>query len=306
MNTSITAASFMLFALSTSLFAAERFAAEHFTAEPKAMNAAQFFANPEVQALAPGAFAVQASAVPALKAIARTAPLQRDALLASIHADSGLSAEIAAWPTIGWPRQLAAIKRVMELECEANQCALPPLVVHDDEIGHGPAFFEFDPDQPGTGTVHLWPKALAEEKSPYASLLLAIHETRHSWQFQLAFSGARTSTKHGCGLPDPDLVSGFAAGFRAQKKLGRKLSFCDFCTMHHEHEAFQTGNYVVGMLTGWSVDTNDMGCWSSQFTPAGLSKIDLLGIVSQYGADQLLTVFNTLEKPHYISLGGTF
>lgn len=269
--------------------------------DPKApLLPARFFANPAIQDQAPGAFAVQASAVPALQGLARIAPAQRDALVAAIRADSALSDEVKNWATIGWPRQEAAIRKIMDLECTANRCAIPPLVVHGpDEIGRGPAYFEFTPDTPGTGIVHLWPRHIAEETNPYAGLLLAIHETRHSWQFQVAFNG-----KHGCGVTDPAIVAAFASGFRAQKALDRKLSFCDFCTMHHEHEAFQTGNYVVGMLTGWSVDTNDMGCHSSQFDASGVSKIDILKIAEEYGADQILTVFNMLEKPQFISFGG--
>lgn len=278
------------------------------------LDPARFFANPAIQDQAPGAFAVQAGAVPALKGLARIAPAQRDALVAAIRADSALLDEVKNWATIGWPRQEAAIRKIMDLECTANRCAIPPLVVHGpDEIGRGPAYFEFTPDTPGTGIVHLWPRHIAEETNPYAGLLLAIHETRHSWQFQVAFNG-----KHGCGrgprdgfpvnaesgATDPAIVAGFANGFRAQKALDRKLSFCDFCTMHHEHEAFQTGNYVVGMLTGWTVDTNDMGCHSSQFDASGVSKIDILKIAEEHGADQILTVFNLLEKAQFISFGG--
>lgn len=270
-------------------------------AQDRALDPARFFANRAVQDLAPGAFAVQESAVPVLRALEKIAPAQRDRLVAAIRADAALLPEVASWATIGWPRQLEAIRRIMELECAGVHAQVPPLVVHEpDEIGRGPAFFEFDPDQPGTGVVHLWPKALAEETNPHAALLLAIHETRHSWQFQVAFN----RKGGGCGVSDPAVVSGFAAGFRAQKALSRKLSFCDFCTMHHEHEAFQTGNHVVGMLTGWTVDTNDMGVLSSQFDASGLSRIDILKIAEEHGAGQILTVFNVLEKPQFISFGG--
>lgn len=280
----------MLAALTVNAFAA-----------PKALDPARFFANPAIQALAPGAFAVQADAVPVLKGIAKVAPGHRTELVLAIRKEPALMADIQAWATIGWDRQLAAIKQIMELECVANRCATPPLVVHgDDEIGNGPAFFEFDPEKPGTGIVHLWPRAIREDANPYAGLLLAIHETRHSWQFQIAFPA-----KHGCVVVDPEVKAGFAAGFRAQKALSRKLSFCDFCTMHHEHEAFQTGNYVVGMLTGWSVDTNDMGCLSSQFDGTGIVKLDLLKIAEQNGAENILTNFNTLETPQFISFGGS-
>ena len=260
-----------------------------------ALDPAQFFANPAVQAQAPGAFAVQDSAKAVLEAVERIAPAQRQALVDAIRADHDLSQEVAAFGTIGWARQLAAIKKIMALECAANGCAVPPLVVHDNEAGHGPAFFEFDTEHPDTGKVHLWPLAFADEASPYAPLMFAVHETRHSWQFQLAFTHPEQ---------EPALAAGFAAGFRAQKSLGRKLSYCDFCTMHHEHEAFQTGNLVVGMLTGFTVDTAGMGCLSSMFDAQGVSKIDLLNLFRTMPASQILTTFNTLENPQFISLGG--
>ena len=59
------------------------------------------------------------------------------------------------------------------------------------------------------------------------------------------------------------------------------------------------------MLTGWTVDTNDMGCLSSQFDAAGVSKIDILKIAEMHGNDQILTTFNLLEKPQFISFGGS-
>ena len=225
-------------------------------------------------------------------------PAQRDGLLAHIRADSALAADIAAFPASPWSRRLDVIKRVMALECEVNGVTTPPLVIHDEDDSGREAFFEFDPDKPSTGIVHLWPKSLATEPSPYAALLFAVHETRHSWQFQTAFG---TSPQSG----DVVLRSGFAAGFRAQKALSHRLGFCDFCTMQHEHEAFQTGNYIVGALTGWSVKTEGMGCWSSQFDASGRLRIDLKALASQVGSAQLLSAFNEKEKGQFVEMGGT-
>lgn len=258
----------------------------------RAMDPARFFANPEVQALACGAFAVQAQSVGPLEDIESISVEHRKMLVAAIRTDEGLMGEVSGFGTLGWPRQRAVIERVMKLQCAVFGCAVPPLVVHDGEAGHGPAFFEFDPDRPGTGVVHLWPLALAEESSPHAALMFAIHETRHSWQFQLAFPG-----RHGC--PAPTVGAAFAAGFRAQKALKGKLSFCDFCTMHHEHEAFTTGNYVVGALTGWTADTRGMGCWSSQFDGAGRPRIDLVALAREVGPEALLSAFNEREKGQF-------
>jgi hypothetical protein len=266
--------------------------------QAQALTPAKFFANAAVQAEAPAAFAVSPAALPALEAVERVAPAQRAALVAAIRADKALAADVAAFPALGWDRQRKAIERIMALESRAFGAQPPPLVVHDED-GRGPAFFEFDPATPGTGTVHLWPKQLAQETSPHAALLLAIHETRHSWQFQLATGFA------GVARREPVLAQAFMAGFKAQQALSGKLSFCDFCTMHHEHEAFQTGNAVVGELTGWTADASDMGCYSSQFTATGAAKIDLLDLARRVGPAGLLKAFNQAERAQFEALGGS-
>jgi hypothetical protein len=290
-------------------------------AAERALDPARFFANAQVQSTMPAAFALQSvsdarsasreipgehghgsavavrSSFPALEAVARVAPAQRAALVNAIRGDAELTAAVAEFPALGWARQRAVLERVMALECQVMGATPPPLVVHgEDEIGPGPAYFEFDADAGGTGIVHLWPRELAAEESEYAALLLTIHETRHSWQFQLAFGAG--------GQSEPVLAAAFAAGFRAQKALGRKLSFCDFCTMHHEHEAFQTGNQVVGELTGWTASTTGMGCWSSQFDAQGKPLIDLLALAREVGAERLLEAFNEREKGQFVELGG--
>jgi hypothetical protein len=265
--------------------------------EERALDPARFFANPTVQALAPGAFAVQAESVPVLEKLARVVPAQRAALVAAIRADAELAGGIAQWGTLGWPRQKALLERLVALEARVFGVQPPILKIHEpEEAGPGPAYFEFDTEAGGTGTVHLWPSALAEEPSPHAAVMLAIHETRHSWQFQVAFGA-----KHGC---DSTVKAAFAAGFRAQKALNRKLSFCDFCTMHHEHEAFETGNQVIGELTGWTADTQGMGCWSSQFDAQGAPRIDLLALAREFGPQGLTAAFNERERGQFVEMGG--
>lgn len=266
----------------------------------RALDPARFFANPATQALAPGAFAVQAESVPVLESLERLVPAQRAALVEAIRADPDLAAGVARFPDLTWPERRALIEKLVPLEARVFGANPPVLNIHGpDEAGPGPAFFEFDPDAPGTGTVHLWPSALAEEPSPHAALMLAIHETRHSWQFQVAFGTAP-------GAPcDPAIAAAFAAGFRAQKALGRKLSFCDFCTLHHEHEAFQMGNHVVGALTGWSADTTGMGCWSSQYDAHGAPLIDLIALARQHGAAGMTAAFNEAERGQFVQMGGS-
>ncbi|MNX91128.1 hypothetical protein D3C86_1232000 [compost metagenome] len=159
----------------------------------------------------------------------------------------------------------------------------------------GPAFFDFDPEKPGSGRVILNPEALAKESNPYTSLLLLVHETRHSAQFQLAFDAKRAA--------EP-LARAYQAAFKAQKQLGNKLNFCDFCTLHNELEAFQFGNYVVGALTDWRVATGDMGTLASQYDAHGHLKLDLVALEKRVGRDCLLDAFNEREKVQYQELYG--
>lgn len=260
----------------------------------KALDPAKFFANPKTQAQLPTAFVLTPEGFPAHEAAERQAGPQRDALVAAIQADAGLARAVAGWASLPWAEQRPVLERLVKLESKAFGVQAPPLVIHD-EPGRGPAFFEFDVTRPGTGTVHLWPTELAKEPSKHAALLLAIHETRHSWQFQTAFGPTR---KRGA------LAKGLAAGFEAQTKLAGKLSFVDFCTMHHEHEAFRTGNQVVGALTGWTADARDMGCWSSQLDGAGRPKIDLSALAAKVGPAGLLVAFNEASRAQFEELGG--
>ena len=254
-------------------------------------NRAKFFAGTETQAGAPGAFAVGADALPFLEAVERTAIPEREALVKAIRADARLHAAIRRFGTLTWEERLPVLKRVMALEARVMGFQAPPLV-----IGEGTsrvAFFDFDLSKPGsTGTVMLYPEALAREANPYAALLLLIHETRHSKQFQLAFAPEPTGDEQ-------VLAAGYRAAFAAQKALAGRFSFCDFCTLHHEHEAFQTGNYVVGALTGWTVETADMGVLSSQFDERGRPRLDLLALARRVGPKRLLAAFNEREEPQF-------
>ncbi|MEB3195943.1 MAG: hypothetical protein VKP62_01960 [Candidatus Sericytochromatia bacterium] len=94
-------------------------------------------------------------------------------------------------------------------------------------------------------------------------------------------------------------------GVVGEQALAGKLSFCDFCPMHHEHEAFQTGNQVVGALTGWKADTRDMGVWRSQFDAQGRPRLDLLALARQVGPAGLLAAFNERERGQFLELGGS-
>lgn len=260
-------------------------------------NVERFLAQPSVQAKAPAAFSLQSESLAFLQVVERRAEPQRDALVSAIRSDVALSGAIARFEGLSWDEQLPVLKRVMELEGRAMGFTLPPLVIQ-----HGPsqrpAYFDFDPERPGTGTVILYPEALAREKSRYAALLLLVHETRHSAQFQLAYQSS-------FGSSDERVLSeGYRASFVAQKKLEGELGYCDFCSLNGEFEAFQAANYVVGRLTSWQVDTRDMGCLSSQFDARGVLRLDLLDLARQVGPKGVLAAFNQQERVHYQELTG--
>lgn len=258
----------------------------------KALDPAKFFARPETQALMPEAFSLQPAALPALQALAETTQRERLALVKAIQADPALKAGLKAFPTLTWEERLPLLKRVMALECTVMGITAPPLVLGEGD--QRSAFFDFDPDHPDTGRVILYPAGLAQEENPYAALLLLVHETRHSAQFQMAHDPARTDA----------IARSFKAAFRAQKQLAGKMSFCDFCSLVNEYEAFQSANFIIGTLTDWQVDTHDMGCLSSQYDGRGHLKIDLLDLAKRVGPAQVLSEFNRLEKPQFERLGG--
>jgi len=257
-------------------------------------DAAKFLAHPEIEAKAPGAFSLQPESLPFLQAVDRSVRPQRDALVSAIQAVPALAKAIAHYDTLTWNEQVPVLKQVMALEGKVMGFTLPPLVIQEGP-SRIPSYFDFDPAMPGTGKVILYPEAIAQEKNPYASLLLLIHEVRHSAKFQLAH-------QEGLGGDAGALAKGFKASFGAQRVLYQELGFCDFCSLNAEFEAFQAGNYVVGRLTGWRVETLDMGCLSSQYDAQGKLRVDLLELAHGVGPAGVLAAFNQKEEEHYREL----
>lgn len=251
----------------------------------------RFFARPEVQAKAPGAFSLQAESVPVLKSLQQESMPLRDALVSAIRADHNLLKNVRNFDRLSMEHQLGTLRRVFDLECLVLGIAPPQLVI-DSQAIQGPAYFDFDPERPGAGRVILNSEALAKEPNKFMGLLLLIHETRHSAQFQHAFSRDRS-------VASKPYAQGYRAAFRAQKQLAKELNFCDFCSLLNEYEAFQFGNYVVGALTDWKVDTVDLGCFSSQYDAHGRLKIDLVHLAEKAGPSSLLFAFNELEREQY-------
>jgi hypothetical protein len=244
-----------------------------------------FFANADIQAKAPEAFALQKEASVFVREIEKKSLAERDALVQAIQADSELKNAVANWQVFTIEQQIPYLRRVFDLEVKVLGIRPPELIIKSGII-NGPAYFDFDPTKPGTGRVLLNPDALKKEENQYASLSLLIHETRHSAQFQMAFPVD----------PSSPFSVGYEAAFIAQKSLKGKLSFCDFLTLLNEYEAFQFGNYVVGKLTNWKVDMVDMGTFASQYDSHGHLKIDLKKLTNEVGQDRLLERFNELEK----------
>ncbi|WP_160152304.1 hypothetical protein [Microbulbifer sp. ALW1] len=250
---------------------------------------AKIFANPQLQQQMPTAFALQPQARGFLQPAFRQTVEQGDALVAAIREDKELAEAIARWPSLTMEQQIPYLKRVFTLEVAVMGVKAPKLLIDDHSFPGRMVYFDFDPQNPSTGTVYLNPKMLAE-RPKYESLAFLIHETRHSFQFQHAFSDASDMQ---------DAVnSGYAAAFKAQKNL-KGFSFSDFLTLLNEYEAFLFGNYVLGKLTNWQLDMPDMGTFASQFDQHGKLKIDLIALAAEDSDRSLLERYNELAQAQY-------
>lgn len=248
----------------------------------------RFFANPEVQKLAPSAFALQKEALEFVKGLEQETRADRHALVNAIRSNAHLKAAVTRWESFTVEEQIPFLREVFALECQTMGITPPELVIQAG-ITAGPAYFDFDVTKPGAGRVLLNPDALKKEKNQYASLSLLIHETRHAKQFQMAFPLNSEA-------PGSIFAKGYRAAFTAQKAITAKFSFCDFLTLLNEYEAFQFGNYVLGELTHWQVDILDMGTFASQYDSQGMLKIDLARLANEVAPENLLSAFNELEK----------
>ncbi len=253
----------------------------------------KFFARREVQALMPEAFSLMPQSVPMVSALRSESEPKRQSLIRAIRNDQTLYRNIRGFDRMNWAQQYPVLRQVFELECRVLGITPPEFAL--DSTLKGPAYFDFDPSQPSASRVLLNPEELAKEKNPHTALLLLVHETRHSAQFQLAFDSG-----HSGEFP----AKGYRAAFEAQKKLSAQLNFSDFCSLHHEYEAFQFANYVIGSLTEWKVDTLDMGCFSSQYDSRGRLRIDLVALSEVTGVPGLLDAFNERQKEQYRLLFG--
>lgn len=244
--------------------------------------AADFYVNQAIQALAPAAFATQPEGVARLHELELGAAADRERLVAAIRADVELAAAVAAWGALSIDEQVPFLRRIFALEWRTLGIQEPGLEIGPG-VTRGAAFFEFDLANPGPGKILLNTTALANEDDPYTSLLLLIHETRHAAQFQGDY---------------------LRAAFQAQGDLRGRLSFCDFTLLLNEYEAFRFANFVVGKLTDWRVDTLSMGTFASQFDATGQPRIDLEALSATVGPEGLLEAVNAAEVEQFELLYG--
>lgn len=256
----------------------------------------RYFANEEVQRLAPEAFALQPEASEFHKLIGEKSKRERELFVKLVKEDNALLEKIQKYKELVWEEKEKVLRQVFALEVQALGIKAPELII-DKTTTKNEAYFDFDMTNPGAGRVLLNIDELEKDSNPHAGLLLLIHETRHSAQFQEAFK-----------LNNP-IARAYKAAFSAQKNHAKAItSFSDFLTLINEYEAFQFGNYVVSALLNGQVDTLGMGTFASQYNEDYTLKIDLPKLFKDReegsNTETILNTFNKLERAQYDILVG--
>jgi len=252
----------------------------------------KFFANEEIQHQAPLAFALQEASHNFLLSSHKITLEHANKLITAINSDPQLVSAISRWKTLTFEQQTPYLKKVFKLEYASFGIEPPELIIDNTSYPGKTVFFDFDINNPSSGIVYLNPNKLSK-MDKYAALAFLIHETRHSYQFQLSNSRLKSV-----------LVIGYKNAFEVQKSsTAGTLSFSDFLTLLNEYEAFMFGNYVIGKLTNWKVDQSKLGTYASQFDKNGALKIDLLKLHKSTSNDSVLLQFNKLMKSQKEYLG---
>lgn len=249
---------------------------------PSVQAAGSFYATQKLQSQAPQAFALQPEARAFVLAAQSKTITDANKLVKLILADDDLVTALSHWEQLSINEQIPFLRKIFALEYSSMGIEQPKLVIDNHSYPNRMVYFDFDishfspsnvsnNDSLSTGTVYLNPDKLATQDK-FASLAFLIHETRHSYQFQLS-QQANTSAN------DVILAAGYMAAFNAQKSL-TGFGFSDFLTLLNEYEAFQYGNYVLGQLTHWTLDLTGMGTFASQFDQHGQLKIDLADLMT--------------------------
>ncbi|TLU66777.1 hypothetical protein FE810_04520 [Thalassotalea litorea] len=256
-----------------------------------AIKRAKFFANEQLQQQAPGAFVLQPQAREFVNSAEQKTYQQADDLVTAILAHPLLNKAITKWPELTIEQQIPYLKEIFKLEHQVLNIEPPTLLIDTTTYPNRAVNFVFKTDFSGkiidTGTVYLNPEKLKSQPH-YGPLAFVIHETRHSYQYQLA------------QLDQSDALSqGYKQAFIAQKQLSG-FSFSDFLTLNNEYEAFLFGNYVVGRLTNWQVDMVNMGTFASQFDNKGVLKINLKAMAKKHAARQsILPAYNRAAETQF-------
>ncbi|MCL1058014.1 hypothetical protein L2729_08360 [Shewanella gelidimarina] len=269
--------------------------------------AGQFYATQELQSQYPQAFALQPEAQAFVLAAQSKTVADANRLVELILADKSLVKALADWQQLSIDEQIPHLRKIFALEYRSMGIKQPTLIIDNHSYPTKMVYFDFDVshfaplpsssiNNVSRGTVYLNPEKLATQDK-FASLAFLIHETRHSYQFQLS-QQANTSAN------DAIFAAGYRAAFNAQKSL-TGFGFSDFLTLLNEYEAFQYGNYVLGQLTHWTLDLTGMGTFASQFDQHGQLKIDLATLMppakSNANTDELslLEQYNLAAKVQY-------
>ncbi len=251
-----------------------------------------FFANKPFHENNPGATALHAKSKLFVIKSYRATLKAGDELIAAILKQPTLASDVAHFPALSEDKRIKVMKSVFKIETQLSGTLPPELIL--DRDAKKETFFDFDPAKPGPGRVILNPTKLFADTNAYAGLLFLIHETRHSFEFQVGFEENKNHASY--------LVNAYHAGFVAQKNVfdqGLKVSFCDFLTLNQEYEAFLFGNYVMKALTNGAVDTSGMGTLASQYVPGKGLRLDLAKLLKQTPPENVFDAFNELEKVQF-------
>ena len=232
------------------------------SAEPE-----KFFANNNLQSRDSTAFALSQSNLPWLNESHKKRDEDAKRFVAALNRSAFLAKQLKNWSQLSFEERMKLLPAVFDIECQVLGMVCPELVINNTLYPTRPVNFVFDMKNPGSGLVYLNPDKL-KSLEPYVPLAFLIHETRHAYQFQLAFNSQST------------LAKGYKSAFDAQSRLSG-FSFSDFLTLLNEYEAFQFGNHVIGLLYGWRVEMPMMGTFASQFDRHGHLKIDLITLANQ-------------------------
>lgn len=249
-------------------------------------DAGKFYANEAMQAKSPKAYALSELNQAWLKQAHHIRSQDAKRFFNALKQESQLFASLIDWPNLSFEQRMSLLPKVFAIECQVLQMVCPELVINNSLYPTRAVNFVFDIKAPGSGLVYLNPDKLKAMET-YAPLAFLIHETRHAYQFQLAFN------------EETLLAQGYREAFTTQAQQAG-FSFSDFLTLLNEYEAFQFGNQMIGLLVNWQVDMPNMGTFASQFDAQGKLKIDLLQLAKVNSTMSLLEAYNQKAKAQYI------